>query len=297
MERSEIGDAVPRGDICPAFRSAHGGLQAATRRSRTCECIPIPVPKTSLILPVSCSMEGRFLEATLSADGARAGRTGAPRNGRRPGGWWSAGRRCALPWARAVSPCRARWAHHPPQGCPLVPWRLPPLHPLARFVRDFATSDALRRENTKAWLFESLNQKLRKRALNLAPLAGRGRRASSDARRVRGQALRPPNEKLSGRKVCDATSTTREYVDCINRTASPLTRSLRCASASTSPRKSGARLKSAASGVGGRIVVVAGLQRMLRRRNSRRTFGRRAGRLLRAPLFSHTAPCNHSFVG
>src|SRR5258707_8433861 len=24
----------------------------------------------------------------------------------------------------------------PPQGCPLVPWRLPPLHPLARFARN-----------------------------------------------------------------------------------------------------------------------------------------------------------------
>jgi hypothetical protein len=42
----------------------------------------------------------------------------------------------------------------PPQGCPLVPWRLPPLHPLARFARDWQTSDALRRENAEAWLFE-----------------------------------------------------------------------------------------------------------------------------------------------
>src|ERR1700709_624410 len=42
----------------------------------------------------------------------------------------------------------------PPQGCPLVPWRLPPLHPLARFARDWQTSDALRRENERVWLFE-----------------------------------------------------------------------------------------------------------------------------------------------
>src|SRR3977135_2007417 len=42
----------------------------------------------------------------------------------------------------------------PPQGCPLVPWRLPPLHPLARFARDWQTSDALRRENAEVWLFE-----------------------------------------------------------------------------------------------------------------------------------------------
>jgi hypothetical protein len=46
----------------------------------------------------------------------------------------------------------------PPQGCPLVPWRLPPLHPLARFARDWQTSDALRRENVAAWLFESVDQ-------------------------------------------------------------------------------------------------------------------------------------------
>ena len=34
-------------------------------------------------------------------------------------------------------------------------------------------------------------------------------------------------KKLSGRKVCDATSTTRESIACVYRTASPLTRSLR----------------------------------------------------------------------
>ena len=41
------------------------------------------------------------------------------------------------------------------QGCYVTaPWRLPPLHPLARFARDWQTSDALRRENDSAWLFE-----------------------------------------------------------------------------------------------------------------------------------------------
>ena len=44
----------------------------------------------------------------------------------------------------------------PPQGCPLVPWRLPPLHRLARFARDWQTSDALRRENAEGWLFQIL---------------------------------------------------------------------------------------------------------------------------------------------
>jgi hypothetical protein len=42
----------------------------------------------------------------------------------------------------------------------LVPWRLPPLHPLARFARDWQTSDALRRENAEAWLFESTKSEI-----------------------------------------------------------------------------------------------------------------------------------------
>src|SRR4030081_2157469 len=115
------------------------------------------------------SDEGPLSRSDLSADRAKAGRTGAPRNGRWPGGRWSAGRRCALAWARA-GPCRAgavrlalgargAWPREvgpltPPQGCPSVPWRLPPLHPLARFARDWQTSDALRRENAQARLFE-----------------------------------------------------------------------------------------------------------------------------------------------
>src|SRR3954454_21966064 len=43
-------------------------------------------PEAGLLSLPSCSMRGRFLEAILSADRARAGRTGAPRNGRQPGG-------------------------------------------------------------------------------------------------------------------------------------------------------------------------------------------------------------------
>ena len=51
-------------------RTAPQGLRAALRpghenRSRDCECMPIPVPKTSLILLVSCPMRERFLEAIL----------------------------------------------------------------------------------------------------------------------------------------------------------------------------------------------------------------------------------------
>jgi hypothetical protein len=78
---------------------------------------------------------------------------GAPE---RPMAWWpverwealrlALGARGALP--REVGPLI------PPQGCPLVPWRLPPLHRLARFARDWQASDAWRRENAKVWLFE-----------------------------------------------------------------------------------------------------------------------------------------------
>src|SRR6267142_970961 len=96
----------------------------------------------------------------------------------------------------------------PPQGCPLVPWRLPPLHPLARFARDWQTSDALRRENEEAWLFETTKSKCEARRLLTSPrsFAGRGRRASSDARRVRGRARRRQIRYLSGRKVFNALS-------------------------------------------------------------------------------------------
>src|SRR5947209_13555338 len=81
------------------------------------------------------SDEGALSRSDPSADRARAGRTGAPRNGRRPDGRWSAGRRCALPWARAVALPREVGTLIPAQGCPLAPWRLPPLHPLA-WVRE-----------------------------------------------------------------------------------------------------------------------------------------------------------------
>ncbi len=121
--------------------------------------------------------------------------------------------------------------------------------PRAGRARDWQTSDALRRENAEVWLFETSIGNLSGGAFLTSPrsFAGRGRRASSDARRVRGQALRCQTKNLSGRKVCHSTSTTRESVGWIYRSASPLTRSLRCASASTSPRKSGARLKNSNS--------------------------------------------------
>jgi hypothetical protein len=62
------------------------GTKPASRRSRTCECMPIHVPRTSLILLASCPMRERFLEAVPKLDRAKAGRTGgAPE---RSMAWW-----------------------------------------------------------------------------------------------------------------------------------------------------------------------------------------------------------------
>jgi hypothetical protein len=120
--------------------------------------------------------------------------------------WWLVERwealRLAL-GAHGALPCEVGTLI-PPLGVPigaLAPPTAP--SPRAGSARDWQTSDALRRENVEVWLFEIVDQKIEARRLsNLAPLfAGRGRRASSDARRVRGQALRSQIKKLSGRKV------------------------------------------------------------------------------------------------
>src|ERR1700704_908557 len=73
------------------------------------------------------SNEGRFLEAILQRaerELAGPGRPGTV-DGLVAGGALGGAAPCL---GRARSPCRARWVHHLPQGCPLVPWRLPPLH-------------------------------------------------------------------------------------------------------------------------------------------------------------------------
>src|SRR3954454_1478521 len=99
-------------------------------------------------------MRGRFLEALLQRaerELAGPGRPGTV-DGLVAGGALGG---AAPSLGRARLPCRARWVHHPPQGCPLVPWRLPPLHTLARVARGKQqTSDALRRENESGWLFD-----------------------------------------------------------------------------------------------------------------------------------------------
>ena len=102
------------------------------------------------------SNEGPLSRSDPSADRARAGRTGAPRNGRRPGGHGGAlgGAAPSLGRARCLA-ARGGYVNPASKGCLTQhPWRLPPLHPLARFARDWQTSDALRRENAEAWLFE-----------------------------------------------------------------------------------------------------------------------------------------------
>src|SRR3979490_2790130 len=116
----------------------------------------IPAPKTSLILIASCSMRGRFLEAILQRTERKLAGPGRPGtvDGLVAGGALGGAAPCL---GRARLPCRARWVHHLPQGCPLVPWRLPPLHRTSAVCwwRSFwQTSDALRREIAKPWLFE-----------------------------------------------------------------------------------------------------------------------------------------------
>jgi hypothetical protein len=101
-------------------------------------------------------MKGRFLEAIFQRAERKLAGPGRPgpvdglmakverREAPRPTSLGARGWRYQLREARRSSS----------QGCPLVPWRLPPLHPLARFARDWQTSDALRGENVEAWLFE-----------------------------------------------------------------------------------------------------------------------------------------------
>src|SRR4030081_4139298 len=142
------------------------------------------------------SDEGPLSRSDPSADRTRAGRTGAPG---RSMAWWPVERWEALRLALGARGALPREVGSPPASrvSHWASWRLPPLHRLARFARNWQTSDALRRENAAAWLFESMNQKLRQSAFLTSPrsFAGRGRRASSDARRVRGQALSTPDQK------------------------------------------------------------------------------------------------------
>jgi hypothetical protein len=72
--------------------------------------------------------------------------------------WWPVERwealRLAL-GARGRLAARGGSINPASKGASQAPWRLPPLHPLARFARDWQNSDAMRRENENVWLFEN----------------------------------------------------------------------------------------------------------------------------------------------
>jgi hypothetical protein len=121
----------------------------ASHRSSTLNFFrPYPRPPNLAYPARVLSNEGRFLEAILQRTERKLAGPGRPGtvDGLVAGGALGG---AAPSLGRARLPCRARWVHPPPQGCPLVPWRLPPLHPLARLPRDWQTSDALRRENAE----------------------------------------------------------------------------------------------------------------------------------------------------
>jgi hypothetical protein len=75
----KLNTKAPPGCARPVAFTALAGCQwALPFRSRTCECIPIPVPKTSLILLVSCPVRGRFLEAILQRTERKLAGPGRP---------------------------------------------------------------------------------------------------------------------------------------------------------------------------------------------------------------------------
>src|ERR1043165_9703363 len=110
------------------------------------------------------SAEGSFSRSDPSADRAKAGRTGAPRDGRR--GWLAKVERRE---AQRPPSMGARGLTVPREVGPLIPpQRVPRKHSgasrrciaPAHFPRGtWQTSDASRREKAEAWLFESVNRK------------------------------------------------------------------------------------------------------------------------------------------
>jgi hypothetical protein len=83
--------------------------------------------------------------------------------------WWSVERwealRLAL-GARGHLAARGGYVNPASKGASQASWRLPSLHTLARFAGILQTSDAWRRENIEAWLFESVDQKFSARCRN-----------------------------------------------------------------------------------------------------------------------------------
>src|ERR1700750_1243477 len=89
------------------------------------------------IYSVSCSTRDRFLEAILLWTERKLAGPGRPGTVDRPvvkGGAPGGAAPYVTGRARFTLP-REVGTLFPPQGCPLVPWRLPPLHPLALLSR------------------------------------------------------------------------------------------------------------------------------------------------------------------
>jgi hypothetical protein len=122
--------------------------------------IPIDViPTMEYILLILCD-EGRFLEAIPSADRARAGRNGAPGTVDSLVERWEA-LRLAL-GARGSLAARGGYVNPASKGARWCPGASHRSIPSLGFARDWQTSDALRRENKKSWLFETVDRKLSK---------------------------------------------------------------------------------------------------------------------------------------
>src|SRR6201999_308871 len=110
-------------------------------------------------------MRGRFLEEILQRTERELAGPGRPGtvDGLVAGGALG-GAAPSLGRARCLA-ARGGYVKPASKGCLTQhPWRLPPLHRLARFARNWQTSDALRRENIEAWLFESMNRNLKRGA-------------------------------------------------------------------------------------------------------------------------------------
>jgi hypothetical protein len=113
-----------------------------------CRDLKIPI---DIFLDI-CIYSPHCPAGSLSRGDPRPDRTAEPgRPGTAAGlGWWSAGRRSAcLGRARCLA-ARGGYVNPASRVPRWAPWRLPPLHPLAQFARDWQTSDALRRENAKS---------------------------------------------------------------------------------------------------------------------------------------------------
>ena len=118
------------------------------------------IPRLLYIFPV-LSDEGPLSRSDPSADRARAGRTGAPRNGRRPGGQVERREAQRLPWARAVALPREVGTLIPPPRVPagaLAPPAAPPPRLGSRGIGKPRTHCAARMRRLGCLKFESGNR-------------------------------------------------------------------------------------------------------------------------------------------